>query len=57
MTKTNNTNNKKEDKKPQGYPVKLFVYDLSGGLAKAYSQSFLGTSIDGIWHTCKYFKN
>jgi len=35
----------------KGYPVLLFVYDISGGLAKLYSQPFVGKVIDGIWHT------
>ncbi|KAI6650570.1 Desumoylating isopeptidase 1 [Oopsacas minuta] len=34
-----------------GYSVKLYVYDLSGGLASQLSQSFIGKQIDGIWHT------
>jgi len=33
------------------YPVVLYVYDLSGGLAKALSQAIIGKQIDGIWHT------
>ncbi|KAA1479311.1 DUF862-domain-containing protein [Dentipellis sp. KUC8613] len=32
-------------------PVKLYVYDLSNGLAKAMSQQLTGKQIDGIWHT------
>ncbi|MGB1593038.1 MAG: hypothetical protein ACPIOQ_09825, partial [Promethearchaeia archaeon] len=31
--------------------VVLHVYDLSNGLAKTMSQSFLGKQIDGVWHT------
>jgi len=31
--------------------VILFVYDISGGLAKLYSPTFIGKVIDGIWHT------
>ncbi|ODV90041.1 hypothetical protein CANCADRAFT_99920 [Tortispora caseinolytica NRRL Y-17796] len=31
--------------------VKLYVYDLSRGLAKQLSQSLIGKQIDGIWHT------
>ena len=34
-----------------GYSVKLYVYDLSGGLASQLSQSLVGKQIDGIWHT------
>ncbi|KAL1932294.1 hypothetical protein VTP01DRAFT_9350 [Rhizomucor pusillus] len=32
-------------------PVKLYVYDLSQGLAKQMSLSLTGRQIDGIWHT------
>ncbi|OLY84681.1 Desumoylating isopeptidase 1 [Smittium mucronatum] len=31
--------------------VKVYVYDLSGGLANQFSKAFLGSQIDGIWHT------
>ncbi|XP_050391314.1 uncharacterized protein LOC126810353 isoform X1 [Patella vulgata] len=31
--------------------VKLFVYDISKGLAKAMSMPLLGKQIDGVWHT------
>ncbi|KAG9102103.1 hypothetical protein FRC06_002319 [Ceratobasidium sp. 370] len=31
--------------------VQLYVYDLSGGLAKALSLQMTGKQIDGIWHT------
>lgn len=31
--------------------VDLYVYDLSGGLARSMSQSLLGEQIDGVWHT------
>lgn len=33
------------------YPVKLYVYDISNGLARSMSPQFLGRQIDGIWHT------
>ena len=33
------------------FPVKLHVYDLSGGLAKTMSQQLVGKQIDGVWHT------
>ena len=33
------------------YPVKLNVYDLSQGMAKAMSMGLIGVQIDGIWHT------
>ncbi|KAJ7600908.1 PPPDE putative peptidase domain-containing protein [Mycena floridula] len=32
-------------------PVKLYVYDLSNGLAKQLSRQLTGRQIDGIWHT------
>ncbi|KAG8930703.1 hypothetical protein FRC02_003758 [Tulasnella sp. 418] len=32
-------------------PVKLFVYDLSNGMAKSLSFQLTGKQIDGIWHT------
>ncbi|GFR74745.1 desumoylating isopeptidase 1 [Elysia marginata] len=32
-------------------PVKLYVYDLSQGLARTMSPGILGRQIDGIWHT------
>ncbi|KAM7257728.1 hypothetical protein ACFE04_013469 [Oxalis oulophora] len=35
----------------EGSKVILNVYDLSGGLAKQLSTSFLGKAIEGIWHT------
>ncbi|KAG8711630.1 hypothetical protein FRC09_020503 [Ceratobasidium sp. 395] len=31
--------------------VQLYVYDLSGGLARALSLQMTGKQIDGIWHT------
>jgi hypothetical protein len=30
--------------------VKLYVYDLSNGLAKRLSQQYIGQQIDGIWY-------
>ena len=39
-------------KEPKGYPVKLYVYDLSGGLARIYSPQLIGKVIEGIWHSC-----
>lgn len=35
----------------EGYRVTLNVYDLSQGLARQLSTSFLGKAIEGIWHT------
>ncbi|KAF6154389.1 hypothetical protein GIB67_008798 [Kingdonia uniflora] len=34
-----------------GYKVSLNVYDLSQGLARQLSTSFLGKAIEAIWHT------
>ena len=33
------------------FTVDLYVYDISGGLAKALSRSVIGKQIDGVWHT------
>ncbi|KAE8284503.1 Desumoylating isopeptidase 1 [Larimichthys crocea] len=33
------------------YPVKLYVYDLSKGMARQMSPIMLGKQLDGIWHT------
>ena len=33
------------------YKVIVYQYDLTGGLAKNMSRSFIGKQIDGIWHT------
>lgn len=33
------------------YDVKVYIYDLSRGLARSMSQALLGKQIDGIWHT------
>ncbi|PRW45331.1 deSI [Chlorella sorokiniana] len=35
----------------EGEPVQLFVYDLSGGMARAFSQMLLGRTIEAIYHT------
>ncbi|KAF9447302.1 thioredoxin family protein [Macrolepiota fuliginosa MF-IS2] len=32
-------------------PVKLYVYDLSNGMARSLSVQLTGRQIDGIWHT------
>ncbi|KAF5374136.1 hypothetical protein D9615_008883 [Tricholomella constricta] len=32
-------------------PVKLYVYDLSNGMARQMSRQLTGRQIDGIWHT------
>jgi len=31
--------------------VQLYVYDLSNGLARAFSPALLGIQIDAVWHT------
>lgn len=36
---------------PNGYPVRIFVYDLSQGMASQFSQQLIGKQVDGIWHT------
>lgn len=33
------------------YPVLLYIYDLSRGMARQMSPAMLGKQIDGIWHT------
>ncbi|NWU97986.1 DESI1 isopeptidase, partial [Upupa epops] len=33
------------------HPVKLYVYDLSKGMARRLSPIMLGKQLDGIWHT------
>ena len=33
------------------YKVIVYQYDLTQGMAKAMSRSFIGKQIDGIWHT------
>ena len=33
------------------WPVRLFVYDLSRGMARSMSAQFLGRQIDAIYHT------
>ncbi|KAJ3682371.1 hypothetical protein LUZ60_014944 [Juncus effusus] len=41
----------KEKMSEDGYQVKLNVYDLSRGLARQLSTTFLGKAIEAIWHT------
>ncbi|XP_074866289.1 desumoylating isopeptidase 1 [Carettochelys insculpta] len=36
---------------PTMHPVKLYVYDLSKGMARRLSPLMLGKQLDGIWHT------
>lgn len=33
------------------YPVTLYVYDISQGMAKVMSPMIVGRQVDGIWHT------
>lgn len=35
----------------EGHKVSLHVYDLSQGMARQLSTTFLGRAIEGIWHT------
>lgn len=37
--------------------VQLYVYDLSKGLARQFSQQFLGTYIDAVYHTAIVIQN
>jgi desumoylating isopeptidase 1 len=37
--------------------VQLYVYDLSGGMARQYSQMLTGVQIDAIYHTAIVFNN
>ncbi len=33
-----------------GTKVTLHVYDLSGGMARQFSQAFIGKQLEGIWY-------
>ncbi|XP_060884831.1 desumoylating isopeptidase 1b [Labrus mixtus] len=33
------------------YPVMLYIYDLSRGMARQLSPLMLGKQLDGVWHT------
>ncbi|KAJ8318928.1 hypothetical protein KUTeg_004019 [Tegillarca granosa] len=35
----------------ESQPVKVYIYDLSKGMARSLSKAFLGKQIDGVWHT------
>lgn len=39
------------DQQNTSYSVKLYVYDISKGLARQLSPLMLGKQLDGIWHT------
>lgn len=34
----------------QGWPVRLYLYDISRGLARSLSQVLLGKYIEGVWY-------
>ena len=38
-----------------GHPVKLYAYDLSGGMARTMSRQLTGIQIDGIWYVDPYY--
>ncbi|KAL3875487.1 hypothetical protein ACJMK2_033433 [Sinanodonta woodiana] len=35
----------------EGYDVKVYIYDVTKGLARSMSPMILGKQLDGIWHT------
>ncbi|XP_022319051.1 uncharacterized protein LOC111121875 isoform X1 [Crassostrea virginica] len=35
----------------ESWPVKVFIYDISKGMARSLSRTFLGKHIEGVWHT------
>jgi desumoylating isopeptidase 1 len=37
--------------------VQLYVYDLTRGMARAFSQQFIGTQIDAVYHTSLVLNN
>ncbi|KAM4623412.1 desumoylating isopeptidase 1b [Polymixia lowei] len=39
------------DQSSLSYAVKLYIYDLSRGMARQLSPLMLGKQLDGIWHT------
>ncbi|XP_063077200.1 desumoylating isopeptidase 1b [Engraulis encrasicolus] len=39
------------------FDVKLYVYDLSKGMARQLSPALLGKQLDGIWHTAIVIHN
>jgi hypothetical protein len=41
----------------ESFPVKLYIYDISKGLAKQLSPQFLGLTIEGVWHTSVVYKD
>ncbi|RLV93494.1 Desumoylating isopeptidase 1 [Spathaspora sp. JA1] len=47
----------REEESEQEYPVQVYVYDLSHGLASVYSPMILGRSIPAIYHTSVVIRN
>ncbi|KAF5886107.1 desumoylating isopeptidase 1-like [Clarias magur] len=39
------------DTSSTAFPVQLYIYDLSKGMARQLSPIMLGKQLDGIWHT------
>ncbi|XP_056153167.1 desumoylating isopeptidase 1b isoform X2 [Lampris incognitus] len=39
------------DQNVSAHPVRLYVYDLSRGMARQLSPLMLGKQLDGVWHT------
>ncbi|XP_076074751.1 uncharacterized protein LOC143045840 isoform X1 [Mytilus galloprovincialis] len=35
----------------ENWPVKVYIYDISKGMARSLSQAFIGKQINGVWHT------
>lgn len=50
MTASDSTENH-EQANEVAYPVKLYVYDLSGGSAMLLSQQMIGIPIEAVYHT------
>jgi hypothetical protein len=34
-----------------GFPVAVYIYDLSQGMARQMGQALIGREVEGIWHT------
>ncbi|CAK7896119.1 hypothetical protein CAAN1_12S01596 [[Candida] anglica] len=39
------------DEEEQGFPVKVYVYDISRGMAAMYAPMILGINLEAIYHT------
>lgn len=48
---TERDHNSGDEEEEQSYDVKVYVYDLSHGLAPMLSQQMLGIKLDAIYHT------